>query len=117
MKKTKTELLENIFYKLCVTLQIYLELYNANWIMKFKPHRVQDLISTMALELHKQVSQLIVINFAKSLPDYRIFFSPELHTGRISFITFFVLVILMYFFFLLFYNTLKNSNPEFQNFQ
>ena len=31
----KTEVLE-FFYKLCVTLQIYLELYNANWIMKFK---------------------------------------------------------------------------------
>ena len=52
MKKTKTELLD-FFYKLCVTLQIYLELYNANWIMKFKPQKVQDLISTMALELHK----------------------------------------------------------------
>jgi len=40
-------------YKLCVTLQIYLELYKANWIMKFKPQKVQDLISTMELELHK----------------------------------------------------------------
>ena len=56
-----------------------------------------------------------MINFAKSLPDYRIF-SPELHTGSISFIIFFVLGILMYFFFLIFYNTLKNSNPEFQKF-
>ena len=54
MKKTKTELLKNIFYKLRMTLQIYLELYNANWIMKFKPQKVQDLISTMALELHKK---------------------------------------------------------------
>jgi len=63
--------------------------------MKFEPQKVQDLISTMALELHKKkVSQLIAINFAKSLPDYRIF-SAELHTERISFIIFFVLGILM----------------------
>jgi len=62
MKKTKTELLE-FLYKLCVNLQIYLELYNANWIMKFKPQKVQDLISTMALELQKfLVSKEIAIN-------------------------------------------------------
>jgi len=63
----------------------------------------------------KTVSQLIAINFAKSLPDYRIF-SAELHTERVSFIIFFVLGILMHFLFQLFYNTLKNSNPEYQKF-
>ena len=38
----------------------------------------------------KTISQLIEINFSKSLPDYRIF-SAELHTIYILFIIFFVL--------------------------
>jgi len=67
-KKNRTT---GFFFKLCVTLQIYLELYNANWIMKFKPQKVQDLISTMALELHKNIS--------KSLPDFRIFCARITH--------------------------------------
>jgi len=41
-----------------MTLQIYLELYNANWIMKFKPKKVEDLISTMALELLKNIAPI-----------------------------------------------------------
>ena len=39
--------------KLCVTSQIYLELYKANLIIKLEPQKFQDLISKMALELHK----------------------------------------------------------------
>ena len=64
MKKTKSELLE-FFCKLYVTLQIYLELYNANWIMKFKPQKVQDLIQTMALELHKSITPINWDKFCK----------------------------------------------------
>ena len=87
-------------YKLCVTLQIYLELYNANWIMKFKLQKVQDLISTMALELHKNSKPINCDKFCKITARLPYFFVPELHTGRISFIIFFEVGILMYFFFI-----------------
>ena len=60
----KKELLE-FFYKLCVTLQIYLELYNANWIMNFKPQKFQYLISTMALKLHKNSKPINCDKFCK----------------------------------------------------
>jgi len=63
----------------------------------------------------KKVSQLIVINFLKSLPDYRIFFSRIAHFLYFIY-HIFLLWIFEYFFFLLFYNTLKNTNPEFQKF-
>jgi len=72
MKKTKTELLE-FFCKLCVTLQIYLELYNAKWNLKIKPQKVQDLIATMALELHKNIAPINWDKFCKitaSLPYF-----------------------------------------------
>jgi len=72
-----------------VTLQIYLELYNANWIMKFKPHKFQDPISTMALELHKNIAPINWDKFFKITARLPYFFVPELHTGRISFIIFF----------------------------
>ena len=62
----------------------------------------------------KTVSQLIVINFLKSLPDYRIFL------GRITLFVFYLSFFLYFEFwstsFLLFCNTLTNTNPEFQNF-
>ena len=67
----------------------------------------------MALELHKNSKPINCDKFCK-ITARTVFLSPELHTGRISFIIFFVLGILLYFFFLLFYNTLKNSNPKFQ---
>jgi len=102
--------------KLCVTSQIYLELYKANWNMKLEPQKVQDLISTMTLELHKNSKPINCDKFGKITARLPYFFSAELPTERISFIIFFVLGILMYFFFLLFYNTLKNSNLEFQKF-
>ena len=47
--------------------------------MKFKPQKLQDLSSKMALESRKTVSQLIEINFLKSLPDYYIFFGRVVH--------------------------------------
>ena len=103
MKKTKNRTTGIFFYKLYMTLQIYLELYDANWIMKFKPQKVQDLISTMALELLKNIVPINWDKFCKitaRLPNF--FCVPELHTERISFIIFFVLGILMYFFFLIF---------------
>ena len=113
----KTELLEFLFFFInCAWLYRFIwncikqtGLWNLN-------HRKFKILSQQwQWNYTKTVSQLIVIKFAKSLPNYRIFFA-KLHTGRISFIIFFVLGILMYFFFLLFYNTLKNSNPEFQRF-
>ena len=57
-----------------MTLQIYLELYNANWIMKFKPQKVQDLISTMALELHKNSKPINCDKFCKSTARLLYFF-------------------------------------------
>ena len=63
----------------------------------------------------KTVSQLIEIKFSKSLPDYCIF-SAEMYTFCILFIIFCVLWIFEYFFFWIFSNTLKITNPEFQNF-
>jgi len=72
MKKTKIELLE-FFCKLCVTLQIYLQLKKANWIMTFKPLKFQDLISTMALESHKNIAPINFDKFCKitaSLPYF-----------------------------------------------
>jgi len=78
MKKTKTELLEFFFYKLCVTLHIYLELYNANWIMKLKPQKVQDLFSTMALELHKNNKPINCDKFCKITTRLPYFFSAEI---------------------------------------
>ena len=65
----------------------------------------------MELELHKNIAPINWDKFCKITARLPYFFVPELHTGRISFIIFFVLGILMYFFFLLFYNTFKNSNP------
>jgi len=47
------------------TLQIYLELKKANWIIKFKPMKVQDLISTMALESHKNRAPINFDKFCK----------------------------------------------------
>ena len=47
--------------------------------MKFKPQKLQDVNSIMALESIKTVSQLIEINFLKSLPDYRILFGRIVH--------------------------------------
>ena len=69
MKKTKNRTTRIFFYKLCVTLQIYLELYNAKWIMKFKPQQVKILSQQWHWNYTKTVSQLIVINFVKSLPE------------------------------------------------
>jgi len=54
-----------ILCKLCVTLQIYLELKKANWIMKFKPMKVQDLISIMALESYKYSASINFDKFCK----------------------------------------------------
>jgi len=64
----------------------------------------------------KIVSQLIEINFLKSLPDYCIFFRQNctLFVFDLSFFLYFEF--LSTSFFLLFYNTWNNTNPEFQKF-
>ena len=80
-KKNRTT---GILCKLCVTLQIYLELKKSNWIMKFKIMKVKDLISTMALELLKNIVPINWDKFCKitaRLPNF--FCVPELHTGCI----------------------------------
>ena len=116
MKKKKTELLKKYFCANCVWLHKFIWNYIKRTGLWNCNHRKFKILSQQGhWNYTKTVSQIIAINFAKSLPDYRIF-SAELHTERISFIFFFVLGILMYFFFLLFNNTLKNSNPEFQKF-
>jgi len=48
-----------------VTLQIYLDLKKSNWIIKFKPKKFQDLISTMALESHKNSAPINCDKFLK----------------------------------------------------
>ena len=45
MKKTKKIVLLELLNKMCVTLKIYLELDKANWILKFKPLEILDVIS------------------------------------------------------------------------
>jgi len=75
---------------MCVTLQIYLELDNANWNLKFKPLKLQAVISIWALESPKNVYQLIVINFQKSLLHHCFSRVRILHFVRNSFIIFFV---------------------------
>jgi len=47
---------------MCVTLQIYGKVDNANWKFKFKPLKLQDPISIWALESHKNS---IPINYDK----------------------------------------------------
>jgi len=98
-----------------VTLEIYLELYNENWIMKFKPQKFQDLISTMALELHKNIAPINWDKFCKMTARLPYFLCQN-YTLDVFPLSFFLLGILMYFFFLIFYNTFKKSNPEFQKF-
>jgi len=61
-KKNRTT---GILCKLCVTLQIYLELKKSNWIMKFKIMKVKDLISTMALKSHKNIAPINCDKFCK----------------------------------------------------
>ena len=70
--------------KLCVTSQIYLELYKANWIMKLEPQKVQDLISTMALELHKNSKPINCDKFSKITARLPYFF------GRITHCSYFI---------------------------
>jgi len=60
----KTVLVE-FFYKMCVTLKIYAKLNIANWKMKFKPLKVQDLISKLALESHKNSALINCDKFFK----------------------------------------------------
>jgi len=99
-----------------VTLHIYLELKKANWIMKFKPMKVQDLISTMALESHKNSAPINFDKFCKitaSLP----YFLCQNYTLDVFHLSFFLYLEFWYTsFFYFFCNTLKNSNPEFHNF-
>jgi len=102
MKKTKkTEVLE--FYVNCAWLYRFIW----NWryqtgLWNLKQRKFKILSQQWHWNHTKIVRQLIVINFAKLLPLYRIFFLPELHTGRIRFIIFFLFWILTHFFFLLF---------------
>ena len=117
MKKTKTELLENIFF-----MQTVLDVHWFNWndikrtrLRNFKHRKFKILAQQWHWNYSKTVSQLIEINFLKSLPDYRIFLDRIAHFLFLIY-HFFVLWILKYLFFLLFYNTLKNTNPEFQKF-
>ena len=62
----------------------------------------------------KTVSQLIVINFAKSLPDYRIFCAKITHWTYFIYHFFCTWNFDVLLFSTFFYNTFKNSNPEFQ---
>jgi len=59
----------------------------------------------------KIVSQLIVINFSKSLSDYHIFCARITHWTYFIY-HFFVLGILMYLFFLIFYNTFEEHKSR-----
>jgi len=110
-QKNRTTGIFYFFYKLCVTLQIYLELYNANWIMKFKPQKVQDLISTVALELHKKSKLINCDKFCKMTARLPYFLCQNytLDVFHLSFILYLE-------FWCTFFYTLKNSNPEFQKF-
>jgi len=86
MKKTKNRTTE-ILCKLCVTLQIYLELKKSNWIMKFKPMKFKDLISTMALESHKNSAPITCDKFCKiiaTLP-YFLYHNYTLYVFHLSF--------------------------------
>jgi len=86
-----------ILCKLCVTLQIYLELKKSNWIMKFKPMKVQDLISTIALESYKNIAPINCDNFCKitaTLP----YFLCQNYTLDIFDLSFFLFQILTYLF-------------------
>jgi len=59
--------------------------------MKFKAQKVQDLISTMALELLKNIAPINWDKFFKITVSLLYVFVQELHTGRILFIIFFYL--------------------------
>jgi len=64
----------------------------------------------------KTISQLIAINFAKLLPDYRIFFGRITHWSYFIY-HFFVPRILMYLFFLFFITLWRTQIQNFRNFQ
>ena len=79
-----------IFLSNCAwCLQIYLELYKANWIMKLEPHKVQDLISTMALELHKNSKPINCDKFCKIAARLLYFFRQN-YTLNVFHLSFFV---------------------------
>jgi len=86
-----------------------------NGIWKLNHRKFKILSQQWHWNYTKILRQLIGINFVKSLPVYCIFCARITHWTYFIY-NFFVLGILMYFFFLLFYNTFKNSNPEFQKF-
>ena len=92
MKKTKKTVLLEFWYKTCVTLKIYAKLNKANWKLKFKPQKVQDLISNLALELHQNSAPINCDNFSKSLPLHCFSRVRILHSVRISFIIFFCIL-------------------------
>ena len=117
MKKTKNRTTEIFFF-----MQTVLDVHWLNWndikrtgLWNFNHRNFKILSKNWHWNHSKTVRQLIVINFAKSLPDYRIFFLAELHTVRISFIIYFVYWILMYFFFSLFFNTSNYLISEFSS--
>jgi len=84
--------------------------------MKFKPMKVQDRISTMALESHKNIAPINCDKFFKITATLPYFCARITHWTYLIYHFFFLFGILTHFFFLLFCNTLKNSNAEFHNF-
>jgi len=87
-KKNKTT---KILCKLCVTLQIYLEQKKSNWIMKFKPMKVQDLISTMALESHKNSAPINCDKFFK-ITATLLYFLCQNYTPDVFHLSFFLYI-------------------------
>ena len=69
-KKTKN-------WNLCVTSKIYLERYNANWNLKFKPLKLQDVISLWALESHKNSIPINCDKFPKITATWLFFQSQN----------------------------------------
>ena len=116
MKKTKKQATGKYFFT-----QIVLDVHWFNWndikrtgLWNFN-HKLQDLISKMALELLKNSKPINWDKFFKIAARLPYFFRQNC-TLFVFYLSFFLLWIFEYFFFLLFSNTLKNTNPEFQNF-
>ena len=116
MKKNKKKQHYWNLYKMCVTLQIYLELDNAKWNLKFKPLKLQDVISIWALESHTNSIPINCDNFFKITAHHR--FSRVIIFALCTYLIyhFFLLGILIHFFLSLYFNTSNYINPQFQIF-
>ena len=105
MKKTKKTVLLEFWYKMCVTLKIYAKLNKANWKLKFKPQKVQDPISNLALELHQNSVSINCDKFFKITAASLFFQSQNFTLYTYLIYHFFVFCFFLYFFFSLFCTT------------